>query len=166
MPPRRLLVTLDDAYDEAVRLLARKARSAAEVTAALLERGASAEHADSVVARLKAHRHLDDVELAADQAYALLEGQGLAPEAVVQKLGARGLAASDVRAALDEVREGRTDLELCRQVLARRLRGRPLAASATAREGRALARLGWDEEVVTRVLEMALSEASLDAQET
>lgn len=166
MPPRRSLVTLDDAYDEAVRLLARKARSAAEVSATLQERGATAEHAASVVARLKAHRHLDDAELAADQAYALLEGKGLAPEAVVEALVGRGLPASDVRAAIDEVREARTELELCRQVLARRLKGRSLSPSAAAREGRALSRLGWDEEVVARVLETALSEASLDAQET
>lgn len=166
MARRRTLVTFDDAYDEAVRMLARKARSAAEVSQALLERGAGVDDVESVIARLKAHRHLDDAELAADQAFSLLEGKGLAPQAIVQTLVARGVLAATAEEATSSVLEGRSDVELCEQALSQRLKGRALTESAFAREGRALARLGWDEETVARVLEAALKDAAHAAQET
>lgn len=166
MARRRTLVDFDEAYDEAVRMLARKARSAAEVAQALLERGADADDVESVIARLKAHRHLDDAELAADQAFSLLEGKGLAPQAIVQTLVARGISSATAEDAAASVVEERTELQLCAQALSRRLKGRLLAGSAFAREGRALARLGWDEETVARVLETALKDAAQAAQET
>lgn len=166
MARRRPLVTFDDAYEEAVRMLALKARSAAEVSDALLERGAIADDVESVIARLKAHRHLDDAELAADQAFLLLEGKGLSPQAIVQTLVARGVAAATAEEAAASVVEGRSDVEMCAQALSQRLKGRALDESGFARQGRALARLGWDEETVTRVLEEALKDAARAAQES
>lgn len=166
MARRRLPLTLDDAYDEAVRMLARKARSAAEVKAALVGKGTSVDDADSVVARLKAHRHLDDAEFAADQAFSLLDGKGTAPEAIVRTLEERGIASSLAREAVASIRDEREELDLCREALSRRLKGRALDASVVAREGRALARLGWEEDLVSRVLEEALSKAAQGAQET
>jgi SOS response regulatory protein OraA/RecX len=70
------LVTLEDAWEAAVDLLARKARSAGEVAKALKARGASDEHVEAVVSRLKAHRHVDDTALAEDEAFALVDGNG------------------------------------------------------------------------------------------
>lgn len=149
------LDTLEAAYEAAVAMLARKARTATEVASALAEKGASPDDVESVVARLKAHRHLDDVTLAHDEAASLLDGKGLAPAAAVESLVQRGIAEGTARDAVDTVREGRSDLELCGAALARRLRGRALAPADVGREGRALARVGWDEEVVLRVLERA-----------
>jgi SOS response regulatory protein OraA/RecX len=144
------------AYELAIRMLARKSRSCAEVRTALAEKGASDSDADSVVSRLKAHRHLDDAELASDEAYTLLESKGLSPEAAVYKLSMRGLDAGLAKRSVESVREGRSEWVLCQRALERRLKGRPLAERNAGREGRALARLGYEEEVVARVIERAM----------
>lgn len=155
--------TLEAAYEEAVKLLARKARTAREVEGELLARGAPADDVASVVARLKAHRHLDDAALAGDEAFTLVDGKGWAPAAAVQILVERGVPPAVARDAVDAACEGRGEGDLCQAALARRLKGRPLAPSLAAKEGRALARLGYEEDVVTRVLERALARPEEEA---
>lgn len=144
------------AYEIAIRMLTRKSRSCAEVRAALAEKGAAAGDVEDVVARLKAHRHLDDAELASDEAYTLLESKGLSPDAAVYKLSMRGLDAGLAKRSVEAVREGRSEWVLCERALERRLKGRQLPERNAGREGRALARLGYEEEVVARVIERAM----------
>lgn len=156
MPKRSTIATSDEAYEAAVRLLARKARTTAEVAAALEAKGVERGTIESVVGRLQSHRHLDDAALAGDQAFALVAGKGLAPAAAVQMLVQRGLPDAVAREAVEAAREGQGEVELCTQALNRRLKGRRCERSATTREGRALARLGYDEDVVLRVLARAL----------
>ena len=153
------IVTEEEAYLHAVGLLARRARTSAEVSSDLASRGASPEVIESVVGRLKSHRHLDDAAYAFDAAGALLDGKGMSPEAAVATLVERGVSEATARDAVDGARDGRSDGELCRAALDRRLRGRALEASMVGKEGRALARLGWDEEVVLRALERAARES-------
>lgn len=157
MGRRKDIASEEDAYATALGMLARKGRTRAEVAEALRERGAGEAQVSSVLDRLSAQRHLDDAELAHDEAFTLVDGKGSSPRAAVATLEARGiertLAASAVEAAL----EGRSEQELCERALERRLRGRALTAAAVGREGRALARLGYDEEIVARVLEKALA---------
>jgi SOS response regulatory protein OraA/RecX len=148
------------AYETAVRMLARKSRSCAEVRAALAEKGATDADIESVIGRLKAHRHLDDAELASDEAYTLLESKGLSPDAAVYKLSMRGLDSGLARRSVESVREGRSEWVLCERALERRLKGRPLPERNAGREGRALARLGYEEEVVARVIERAMRGSS------
>lgn len=152
--------TEEEAYQHAVGLLARKARSTAEVASDLASRGAAEDVIESVVGRLKSHRHLDDAAYAFDAATALLDGKGMAPDSAVASLVERGVAEAVARDAVEGAREGRSEGELCRAALERRLRGRPLGGAMHGKEGRALARLGWDEEVVLRTLERAAGEAS------
>jgi SOS response regulatory protein OraA/RecX len=156
MTRRPVLDSLDATYDAAVQMLARKARTSAEVRNELLAHGASEEDVESVLGRLKAHRHLDDAELASDEAFSLLESKGLAPELAVYKLTERGLPDSQAREAVEGAREGLSESQLCQRALERRLKGKALAPSGAAKEGRALARLGYDEEVIARTLEWAL----------
>jgi regulatory protein len=155
MPRAAPLETVEAAYEAAVKMLTRKARSASEVRAALLAKGATEEDAESVIGRLKSHRHLDDAVLAADEAYSLLEGKGLSPAFAMHTLTERGLASELVRQCVEEVRDGRSDAVLCERALQKRLRGKPLAEENLGREGRALARLGYEEDVVTQALERA-----------
>jgi regulatory protein len=157
MPKRSPIDTPEDAYDEAVRMLARKPRTSAEVIEALAEKGADAEMIETVIGRLKSHRHLDDAVLAGDEAFALIDGKGFAPALAVQTLLERGILEATARDAVEAAREGRTDAELCGRALSRRNRGKTFAPDDTPKEGRALARLGYEEEVVLRVLERALA---------
>jgi SOS response regulatory protein OraA/RecX len=155
MAARSRLATLDDAYAAAVGLLARRSRTTAELAAELSARGASPPDVDAVVARLKAHRHLDDAELAHDQAFALLDGKGYSPSLAVEALERRGVLPADARAAVEAVREGRSERELCERALRKRTGRLRLDPAKAGREARALARLGHDAEIVARVLEQA-----------
>lgn len=137
-------------------MLARKARTSAEVADELAARGAGAEQIASVLGRLKAHRHLDDAELAGDEAFRLVDGKGLAPSAAVQKLVERGIASKAAQAAVEAAVDGRSEAALCERALEKRLKGRLLMSEQVPREGRALARLGYDEGLVARALERAL----------
>lgn len=157
MARRTVLDTLEAAYDAAVRMLARKPRTSAEVRNELLEQGASEDDVESVLGRLKAHRHLDDAELTSDEAFALLESKGLAPDLAIYKLTERGIPHGMAQEAVEAAREGKSDLQLCEQALGRRLKGKVLSPDGAPKEGRALARLGYDEEVIARTLERALS---------
>ena len=146
----------DTAYNTAIRMLARKARSCAEVRIALTDKGASGDDVESVIGRLKSHRHLDDAELASDQAYSLIDSKGLSPERAVYMLTERGIASTVARQAVDAIREGQSDWVLCERALARRLRGKALSEKNAGREARALARLGYEGEIVTRAIDRAL----------
>lgn len=154
MPRQTPIHSEDDAYEEAIRLLARAPRSAAEVAARLEAKGADPDAIESVLGRLRAHRHVDDAELASDQAFKLLDGKGQAPALAVQTLIARGIAERVAREAVEAAREERSEQALCEAALRRR-NNKAIAPSAAAREGRALARLGYDAEIIARVLERA-----------
>jgi SOS response regulatory protein OraA/RecX len=157
MARRTTLDTLDAAYDAAIQLLARKSRTSAEVRQELLDRGAADEDVESVIGRLQANRHLDDAVLASDEAFSLLESKGLSPELAVYKLTERGVPQAMAHEAVEAAREGQSERQLCRRALDRRLRGKAISPDAAAKEGRALARLGYDEEVIARTLERALA---------
>ena len=146
----------EQAYEVAVSLLARKARTSAEMVDSLSAKGVDDATIQSVLGRLKSHRHLDDAALASDQAFSLIEGKGLSPAAAVQTLVARGIPEATAREGVEAAREGRTELDLARQALDRRLKGRTLSPEAAAREARALARAGYEEDVVERTIERAL----------
>ena len=157
MPRKGDMSTEEAAYEEAVSFLARKARTTAEVMERLSAAGARDEVVSSVVGRLKAHRHLDDTAYASDAASGLLDGKGLSPDAAVATLVSRGVGDSTAREAVEAAREGRSEVELCRAAADRRIGAGPLAPAAFGRHARALARLGWDEETLRRVLEPRMS---------
>lgn len=154
MARRPAIETEEQAYEAAVRLLARKARTAAEVSVELESRGTASELIESVLGRLKSHRHVDDAALAGDQAFSLIEGKGMSPAAAVQTLVERGVGEAVAREAVEQAREGRSDRELCERALAKRTKG-VLAEDRVGKEARALARLGYDEDVIERALERA-----------
>lgn len=150
--------TLDEsaAFDRAVRLLTRKARSVQEIRDALESEGVDDEVAANVVSRLLSLRHLDDAELASDQAFALLHGKGYSPAAIHEALTRRGIASALVDEAIAAAVEGREALELCAAALQRRLGRASLTPDSAPKHARALARLGWDAELIRRVIERAL----------
>ncbi len=155
MPKRLPLATPEAAYDEAVRMLTRKARSIAEVAAGLREREADDRAIAGAIDRLVEEHILDDEKFATDEATALVDQKGFAPAAAVRTLVERGLAEALAKSAVDAAKDGRGELELCAQALRRHTRGARLDQAQAGKEARALARLGYDEEVVARVIEKA-----------
>jgi regulatory protein len=88
--------------DKALRLLARRARTEAQLDRALEKAGFSSEERKSAVARMKELGYIDDRALARQRARALLE-RGKGPRFVTRKLVSQGVAMDDARAAAAEV---------------------------------------------------------------
>jgi regulatory protein len=138
----------------ALKILARRAYSEAEVRRRL-ERGTfTPGEIDAAIARLKELRYLDDRAYALDRAAALLGSRKMAPAQVAAKLAAAGVAGRDADAAVEQARAGASELELARLALAKR---RPrVDESAPARErdraARWLMSRGFTEEAARALL--------------
>lgn len=144
----------DNAYLTAVRMLARRELSEAQVRQRLARKAFDRSAIDDAITRLTDERAIDDARVAG--AIARLETtsrrRGLAR--VRHKLMAAGIAASVADAAVEEI-AAQVDLDaLLRQALDRRLRGR-----ATIEDDREMARLfrqltgqGFEPDRVMRLL--------------
>ena len=87
------------ALEAATKALARRDRSAADLTAYLERRGTAAEDAATAVERLRQAGYVDDVRYATARAEVLAE-RGYGDEAVRFELGRDGLGAAEIEAAL------------------------------------------------------------------
>lgn len=154
VPPRQR------ARDLALRLLAVRARTEAQLRARLAREELSAE-ADEVVAWLRGLGYLDDGAYALAQARALLVPGKLGPLKVERRLVQAGLAPAAARAAVWSALEGderrapaTAERDLCRALAERRARRplRELDGRERARLARFLAGRGFAGPVVAAVL--------------
>ncbi|MCB9846557.1 MAG: RecX family transcriptional regulator [Phycisphaeraceae bacterium] len=142
------------------RWLATRPRSVAEIQSRLASEGVSPGAADAALDSLVRAGLLDDVRLAGDLAAALAT-RGHAPEAIVVRLLARGLAAEIARDAADGVASP-DPLRDARVLAASRLRSGGGSVESRARRAAAfLARRGFDAETVERAVHAALGDAGL-----
>ena len=154
---------LDDAKALALRVLAFHARTQAQLRARLSRAGFEAQ-ADEVLGWARRLGYLDDAAYARARARALLASQGLGPRRAEERLRAAGIDAARARAAVAEAAEERTEgrregepaeLALCREALARKLRGRELARMddrERARLARFLLGRGYSSSAVARLV--------------
>jgi regulatory protein len=96
------MTSRSSASEKALQLLARSARTEAQLDRALEQRGYSAEERKSALARMKELGYIDDRELARLRARSLLE-RGKGPRFVTRKLAAQGVPLEDARAAAAEL---------------------------------------------------------------
>lgn len=140
---------------EACRFLARAPRSAAEVAAHLGACGFTPAMVAAALQGLRDLRYIDDVALARRRAEELLLRRGCGRVRVVHELTRRGVAGSVVEAAIGAILADRSDAELAREALRRRVAGQPPAtAAARARVFRYLTGRGHPAEVVSEILEI------------
>ena len=154
-------------FDRAVRLLAARRRSEAELRGALEHQGAPAGEIADAIARVKHLAYLDDRTLAEDRARKLL-AQGYAVDLAAQKLAATGFDEPDASAAVRGAAEGATSEELCRRALEVRRKGRnllTLEGAARRRLARALVARGHDPQIVARLLGVAPRDREAEARE-
>ncbi len=116
------------AFDRAVKLLAVRQRTEAELRSALEDFPAG--EVDSALARVKELGYINDRETARARARTRV-GQGDAPRFAARKLAAQGISEATAREAAAEAAEGAGEEELASRALWRRLRGR---APASERE--------------------------------
>ena len=110
-------------FDRAVRLLAQRSRTAAELDRALERAGIEAGARESTLARLRELGYISDREVARARAQTRI-GRGDAPRLLVKKLEAQGIETSEARQAAAEAAQGAGEEELALRALQRRLRGR------------------------------------------
>jgi regulatory protein len=109
MPRRALPAPPPTAYQRALRRLARRDHSVAELRRALLERGHGAEEVEAAVERLRRERYLDDAGFAERFARSRMTHQGLGRLRIRQGLRQRGVdrgaTEAGIKGALREVDE-------------------------------------------------------------
>ena len=158
-PKKRMIPRLDpDAlFEYAVRALASRAHTTAELKRKLRAKALLAADVDKTVARLKDYGYLDDRKLAESYAGARLEREGFGKARVLRDLKARSVAPAVAERAVAKAYDGVQEEELVEAYLNRKiLRSRPGAALKDQRElasaYRKLARAGFGTGVILRVL--------------
>jgi regulatory protein len=113
-----------DTYLVALKMLARRELSEAQIRQRLSRRGESQDSIDQAVARLKAERGIDDARVAGAIARTETAVRHRGKRRVLQQIEAAGIARSIASRAVDEVFEDLDADALLSASLARRLRGR------------------------------------------
>lgn len=123
------------ALDAALRLLARKARTRAELARRLGGRGFAPEVVAAALDRLAGRGLLDDAVVAAEHARARVSQLPRGPRAIVAELRARGVDDAAARAAVDRAmeEEGLSELDLARRVARKWLARGGASPRSTAR---------------------------------
>ncbi len=135
----------EELYWHAVKQLAVRARSVAELRRLLERRALSRQDVPRVLGRLKKRGYLNDERFAENFAAARLENQRLGRVRVVHDLRLRLVAPEVAQRAVRTAYEGVDEVRLLRQHLARRLRtgGPPQNPQKVASLYRALRRAGF-----------------------
>lgn len=142
-------------YEIAVKALARRSRSTAEVRALLAKRQAGQKEIDAVLRRLRENGYLDDVRFARFYVASRLENDRVGPRRVRHDLAARRvhpeLIQKTIRTAYQEVDER----ALLREYIKRKVRIKTVTrkASAVASLYRRLLRAGFASDTIVRELQ-------------
>jgi regulatory protein len=137
-------------FDRAVRLLAARPRSTAEIQARLEQSGASPSEVGSAIERLVQLGYLDDRALARTQAELLVREGRMSLRAAQTKLTARGIDAPIAEEAVGALQL--QDRALAHAALEKRFGPGPLRPADEARAFRFLAQRGFDPELVAELV--------------
>ena len=149
-----------------LRLLAAGPRTRAQLASALRRRRVPDEIAEAVLGRFAEVRLIDDAAFAQAWVETRHHGRGLARRALSAELRQRGVAAEEVRAAVDSLGDA-DELAAARRLVAKRVgasRGRPLPARVRHLVG-VLARKGYPAGLAYQVVREALERDGLPGAE-
>jgi regulatory protein len=141
-----------------LRMLTAAPRTRAELAAALHRRGVPAQAAQTVLERFADVQLIDDAMFARAWVDSRHHGRGLARRALAAELRRRGVAATDIEAAVDQL-DPEQELATARDLVTRRLAStRSLPAPARFRRLMGmLARKGYPEGLAYRVVREAIN---------
>lgn len=137
--------------NRAVKLLAAKPRSVAELRERLLEKNwTNAEIVDRVLDKLKEYSYLDDTKFAGDLALSKLRQKPQGKRRLQQSLSQKKLSKEDVQAAIVSAFEKMPETELIDAAIAKRLRlkGKPETRDDTKKFYDYLMRQGFDFDLI------------------
>lgn len=145
-------------YDRALNMLAFRARSATELSRALVRKGSDPVHVSAAIARLVEQGFLDDASFARSFARAKVVGASHSRRRVQQELQRKGVARDVASQAIGEVFEDEAIDSLALIEAAARRKLRTLASLEPIVRRRRLygflARRGFDADDIRRVLEI------------
>ena len=111
-----------DAWEAALRLLAMRAHSTQEVRQRLVRRGYPPDEIAAVIARLTSAKYLDDLDFARMWVRSRSPRRADAPARLAREMRARGIAETDISAALVELSAGPSVLGIAEEAAGRKLR--------------------------------------------
>jgi regulatory protein len=141
-----------------LRLLTFAPRTRSQLADALRKRGIPDEAAEEVLSRFEDVGLIDDAAFARAWVESRHHSRGLAGRALSAELKQRGVAADEIRAAIDEQLSPEDEVAAARQLVDRKLRstrGQP-AEQRTRRLAGVLARKGYPAGLAFRVIREAL----------
>ena len=155
------------AFQRAVKLLAAKPRSVAELRERLLERCSSKAIVETVIARLREYGYLDDERYALGYASAKLRQQPIGRRRLQQSLQLKKVDRAVAEEALDQVFAETPEDELIDRAVGKRvrLRGRPKTRAEAKSLFDHLLRQGFPFELVSEKVRAA-SQTNLDETES
>ncbi len=156
--------TLLATYDRALRMLAVRARAAAELRRSLVRKGEPAEHVDAAIERLAAAGLIDDRAFARQFTRSRSTAAGVSRRRIQQELNRRGVARAVTDGAIAEVYEEEAIDEGDVAERAARKKLRSLGGLEPAVRNRRLyaflARRGYDSGDIRRAIEVVTGEAA------
>jgi len=142
------------AYVDALKMLARRELSEAQLRQRLARRGHAADAVDAAVQKLRAERALDDARVAETIARTQATVRGRGAHRVRREIEAAGIGRADAQRAVDDAFKDIDPDALLEAALSRRLRGRDRIADDREfqRLYRYLVAQGFDVDRVVRAL--------------
>jgi len=117
----------DGLWEYALRVLARRSQSSAELKQKLSLRAASPAVVTAVLAKLRDYGMADDAKFAESFASSRLRNQGFGKMRVLRDLQSKRVGQAIAQRAVEKTFEGTEELDLARQFLERKYRGRSVA---------------------------------------
>jgi regulatory protein len=139
-------------YEYAIGALGRRMRSVAELKRLMRNRCRDESVIESVVARLKEQRYLNDSNFAAAYSAFRRDNQKFGPRRVITDLKSKGVHGNVIEKAVVDAYSGVDEVELARAFVKRKRLKRPANDQAAARIFRTLLRAGFGMGASIRVL--------------
>src|SRR5258706_8951360 len=148
-----------EAYNRAVKYLAYRARSEAEVRTRLARAGFLPAAIAPALEKLRAEKLLDDEAFARGFARARIEDRGFGPLRLERELRQKGLAQALIGRILDESFDKRQGRDRARALLEKRFRGKDLGDRKTLyRAVSFLRRRGYRDSVIAEIIRLPLGD--------
>lgn len=169
------LLDAEELWSFALKSLGTRALSILEIRAKLTRRASDPADVETVLARLKEYKYLDDSRFAENYASARKENQGFGKMRVLRDLGQRKVGSTVAQKAVEQIFEGADETAMVEEFLARKFRNQKLSEylqepKHLAAAFRRLRYAGFSSTVSIRVLKKYAAQAedleSLDEPDT
>ncbi len=150
----------EELFDKAVRALARRSRSTAELRRLLQPFASQGADLDNILARLREYGYLDEKRFAESFARLQKEDAAHGPRRVERDLRRRGVASALAGKVVNDTFAGEDEIQLARQWLRRKRITPPQDLRSTARVHRSLLQAGFSGNAALQ----ALKQWKLDAE--